>query len=421
MALQLISRGEYKMSEIINNREQETITSSERQTVLKEIIKDLHNGKSVEEVKARFEEAAGNISVAEISKLEQALMEEEGIPVEEVQRLCSVHTAIFKESIEEIHRSEKPEEQPGHPIHTFKLENKEIDMLVNFKMQLHFDRFEKEENDENKFKLLEDLNLLLDIDKHYSRKENLLFPYLEKYGIMGPTQVMWGVDDGIRAAIKEAKDKLTNYNGEKQSVIDSLYFVIREVSEMIFKEENILFPMALQTITEDEWVKIAHESDEIGFCLTGPAGVWKPERKTIEENALTDGYIRLETGMLSLKQLEVMLNHLPVDITFIDQDDVVRYFSHGKERIFARTKAVIGRTVQNCHPPKSVHVVEKLLEEFKSGVKDHEDFYIQFKDKYVYIRYFAVRDEHGEYTGTLEFTQNIASIKEIQGEKRILN
>ncbi|WP_160726144.1 DUF438 domain-containing protein [Bacillus sp. USDA818B3_A] len=409
------------MSEIINNREQETITSSERQTVLKEIIKDLHNGKSVEEVKARFEEAAGNISVAEISKLEQALMEEEGIPVEEVQRLCSVHTAIFKESIEEIHRSEKPEEQPGHPIHTFKLENKEIDMLVNFKMQLHFDRFEKEENDENKFKLLEDLNLLLDIDKHYSRKENLLFPYLEKYGIMGPTQVMWGVDDGIRAAIKEAKDKLTNYNGEKQSVIDSLYFVIREVSEMIFKEENILFPMALQTITEDEWVKIAHESDEIGFCLTGPAGVWKPERKTIEENALTDGYIRLETGMLSLKQLEVMLNHLPVDITFIDQDDVVRYFSHGKERIFARTKAVIGRTVQNCHPPKSVHVVEKLLEEFKSGVKDHEDFYIQFKDKYVYIRYFAVRDEHGEYTGTLEFTQNIASIKEIQGEKRILN
>ncbi|MDR4947352.1 DUF438 domain-containing protein [Neobacillus cucumis] len=409
------------MSEMINNREQETITQSERQTVLKEIIKDLHNGKSVEEVKARFEEAAGNITVAEISKLEQALMEEEGIPVEEVQRLCSVHTAIFKGSIEEIHRSDKAEEQPGHPIHTFKLENKEIDMLVNFKLQLHYDRFEKDDSDENKYKLLEDLNLLLDIDKHYSRKENLLFPYLEKYGIMGPTQVMWGVDDRIRAAIKEAKEKLTNYHGNKQAVIDDLYFVIREVSEMIFKEENILFPMALQTLTEDEWVKIAHESDEIGFCLTGPAGVWKPERKHIEENALTDGYIRLETGILSLKQLELMLNHLPVDITFIDQDDVVRYFSHGKERIFARTKAVIGRTVQNCHPPKSVHVVEQLLQEFKEGIKDCEDFYIKFKDKYIYIRYFAVRDEEGQYVGTLEFTQNISSIQEIQGEKRILN
>ncbi|HWO96108.1 MAG TPA: DUF438 domain-containing protein [Bacillus sp. (in: firmicutes)] len=409
------------MSEIINNREQEKRNNGERQAILKEIIKDLHNGKSVEDVKAQFEEAVGNITVAEISQLEQALMEEEGIPVEEVQRLCSVHTAIFKGSIEEIHRSDQPEDHPGHPIHTFKLENKEIDMLVNFKLQLHYERFEKEDNKENVYKLLEDLNLLLDIDKHYSRKENLLFPYLEKYGIYGPTQVMWGVDDGIRDAIKGVKQKLMNYNGEKKAVLAGVYFVIREVSEMIFKEENILFPMALQTLTEDEWVKIAHESDEIGYCLIEPAGVWKPERKAIQEDAISEGLIRLETGILSLKQLELMMNHLPVDITFIDQDDVVRYFSHGKERIFARTKAVIGRTVQNCHPPKSVHIVEELLEDFKSGRKDSEDFWIKFKDKYVYIRYFAVRSEDGEYMGTLEFTQNINPIQEIQGEKRILS
>ena len=105
--------------------------------------------------------------------------------------------------------------------------------------------------------------------------------------------------------------------------------------------------------------------------------------------------------LLSVKQLETILNHLPVDITFIDENDVVRYFSHGKERIFARTKAVIGRTVQNCHPPQSVHVVEKLLQDFKSGVKDVEDFWIQMKDKFIYIRYFAVRDEEGKYMGTL--------------------
>lgn len=374
-------------------------------------------------MKAQFEEAVGTITVAEISQMEQALMEEEGIPVEEVQRLCSVHTAIFKGSIDEIHRSEQPEDQPGHPIHTFKLENKEVDLLVNFKIQLHFERFEKDDSEENIYKLIEDLNLLLDIDKHYSRKENLLFPYLEKYGIFGPTQVMWGVDDRIRDAIKDAKQKLMNYkSAEKQMVVDVLYFVIREVTEMIFKEENILFPMALQTLAEDEWVKMAHESEEIGYCLTGPAGVWKPERIAIQtEEAMSEGFIRMETGILSLKQLELMLNHLPVDITFIDQDDVVRYFSHGKERIFARTKAVIGRTVQNCHPPKSVHVVEKLLEDFKSGVKDVEDFYIKFQDKYIYIRYFAVRDENGEYMGTLEFTQNISPLQEIEGEKRILS
>lgn len=409
------------MSELINNREQQTLNKTERQEILKAIIKDLHMGRSVEEVRDEFEKAVGTISIEEISQLEQALLEEEGIPVEEVQRLCSVHTAIFKGSIEEIHRSQKPEDQPGHPVHTFKLENKEIDMLVNFKIQLHFDRFKAEDSSDNVFKLIEDLNLLLDIDKHYSRKENLLFPFLEKYGIFGPTKVMWGVDDRIREAIKTAKQVLTNYsNDDHQTAVNSIEFVIREVSEMIFKEENILFPMALQHLTEDEWVKIAHESDEIGYCLTSPAVEWKPERKALASSDMSEGFIRMETGFLSIEQLELMLNHLPVDITFIDQDDVVRYFSHGKERIFVRTKAVIGRTVQNCHPPKSVHMVEEILQDFKSGKKDSEDFWIKFKDKYVYIRYFAVRDEKGTYMGTLEFTQNIAPIKEIEGEKRIL-
>jgi DUF438 domain-containing protein len=414
------------MSELINNREQSLENKAERQEMLKEIIKELHAGKNVDEVKAKFEEAVGDVTVVEISQLEQALMQEEGIPVAEVQRLCSVHAAIFKGSIEEIHRSEKPEDEPGHPIHTWKMENKEVDMLVNFKVQLHTEHFEKEDSDENRFKLLEDLNLLWDLDKHYSRKENLLFPYLEKYGIDGPTKVMWGVDDAIRLAIKEAKVKLTDYQGNKEEVVAVLNQVIKEVTEMIFKEENILFPMALQTLTEDEWVKIAAESEEIGFCLTAPQGVWKPVRHALplEETAETvasEGYIRFETGMVSLKQLETLLNHLPVDITFIDENDVVRYFSHGKERIFARTKAVIGRTVQNCHPPQSVHTVEKLLQDFKSGEKDAEDFWIQMKDKFIYIRYFAVRDEKGTYMGTLEFTQNVAGIRALEGQKRILS
>ncbi|MBD3107465.1 DUF438 domain-containing protein [Bacillus sp. AGMB 02131] len=410
------------MSEIINNREQKQLNKSERQEMLKAIIKDLHNGRSVDEVKQQFEEAVGSITVEEISQLEQALMEEEGIPVSEVQRLCSVHTAIFKGSIEDIHRPQTPEEQPGHPVHTFKLENREIDKLVNFKIQLHFERFQREDSEEHIYKLIEDLNLLLDIDKHYSRKENLLLPYLEKYGILGPTQVMWGVDDRIRDAIKEAKQLLVDYQtDDKQLVVEKIQYVIREVSEMIFKEENILFPMSLQHLTEDEWVKIAHESDVIGFCLIDSVAEWKPERKSLTEAAMSEGFIRIETGILSIEQLELMMNHLPVDITFIDEDDVVRYFSHGKERIFTRTKAVIGRTVQNCHPPKSVHVVEKLLEDFKAGTKDSEDFWIPFKDKYVLIRYFAVRDEKGLYRGTLEFTQNIAPIQEISGQKRILS
>ncbi|WHY19630.1 DUF438 domain-containing protein [Paenibacillus sp. G2S3] len=419
------------MSELINNREVNAPEQTRRQAMLKEIIKELHAGKSVEEVKARFEEAVGDVTVAEISAMEHSLMTEEGIPVSEVQRLCSVHTAIFKGSIEQIHRSSKPEEQPGHPVHTFKLENREIERLVNFRLDLHATKFQKNDSEELIFKLLEDFSLLLDLDKHYSRKENLLFPYLEKYGIYGPTKVMWGVDDHIRRMIKEAKAALSSYSGNVADIGVQLTEIIKEVNEMIFKEENILLPMALDKLTEDEWVKIARESDEIGFCLTAPEQEWIPERAAEPEGAALqgeavgaapqEGFIRFETGLLSLHQLETVLNHLPVDLTFIDENDVVRYFSHGKERIFARTTAVIGRTVQNCHPPQSVHVVEKLLEDFKAGLKDAEDFWIAIKDKFIYIRYFAVRDETGRYMGTLEFTQNIAPIRALEGQKRILS
>ncbi len=420
------------MSELINNREHGAPEQTRRQALLKEIIKELHQGKSVEEVKARFEEAVGDVSVSEISALEHALMEEEGIPVEEVQRLCSVHTAIFKGSIEDIHRSSKPEEQPGHPVHTFKLENREIERLVNFKLELHLDKFRQEDSEEIIFKLLEDLSLLLDLDKHYSRKENLLFPYLEKYGIYGPTKVMWGIDDAIRMMIKEVKGKLGAYDGDKEMLSVDLERIIQEVNAMIFKEENILLPMALEKLTEDEWVRIARESDQIGFCLTAPEQEWIPERVPLpgvvaeeeedgEKSETPQGYVKFQTGILSVEQLEAVMNHLPVDLTFIDENDVVRYFSHGKERIFARTKAVIGRTVQNCHPPQSVHVVNELLADFKAGRKDAEDFWIPVKDKFVYIRYFAVRSEDGRYLGTLEFTQNIAPIRALEGQKRILS
>lgn len=410
------------MSEMINNREQNTTEySSERLEKLKQIFKDLQSGKNIDEVKARFDKEIGKVSIEEMSKLQHDFNENGEMTLEEVKRIYTLHTEILKGSVEEIERSTNPEDEPGHPVHTFKLENREIAKLLETKLHIHLVEFAKEDSSENVYKLLEDVNLLLDIDKHYSRKENLIFPYLETYGIMGPSTNMWRIDDFIRDAIKDARQKLINYNGDKQAVIDIVHYCLREVSDMIYREENILFPMALMNFTEDEWVKIARESDEVGFCLTEPAAVWKPERNEISEKAMSEGFIKMETGILSLKQLELLLNTLPVDITFIDQDDVVRYFSQGTERIFVRTKAVIGRTVQNCHPPRSVHVVEELLADFKAGRKDVEDFYIKFRDKYVYIRYFAVRDENGEYVGTLEFSQNIDPIQAINGEKRILS
>lgn len=408
------------MSEYINNREH-------RQKVLKGLIMELHSGKSVEEVKSRFEDLIQGISANEISQMEQALIMD-GMPVEEIQRLCDVHAAVFKGSIEEIHRPLNPEETPGHPVHTFELENKEIEKLINGRINLHMDAFKDDGSSENLKRLEEDFNLLWEIDKHYLRKENLLFPFMERYGITAPPKVMWGVDDEIRALIKETRNLIANCNGNQKQVPDKAKEAVTKVADMIFKEENILFPMVLETLAENEWQKIAEESDEIGYCLIQPKGKWKPAKVNVEEKVLekgeepsNNGYIKFETGILSPEEIDAMLNTLPVDISFVDKDGAVKYFSQGKERIFPRTKAIIGRQVQNCHPPASVHIVEKIIEDFRSGRKDHEDFWINMRGQFVYIRYFAVRNERNEYLGTVEVTQNIKPIQEITGEKRLLS
>lgn len=402
------------MSELINNREH-------RQETLKEVIKEIHAGKSVEEVKSKFAEAIEGVSPAEISAMEQQLVKE-GLPIEEIQNLCDVHAAVFKGSIEEIHY---PEQIHGHPIHTLKMENEAIEKHIDQNIYNALNKFKKDDNEENINNLIQEINLLWDINKHYSRKENLVFPYLEKYGVTAPPKVMWGVDDDIRALIKEIKLMLTNYKGNIEDVVEKIEQTTHQIKEMIFKEKSILFPMALETLTEDEWINIYDESDEIGYTLVAPETEWKLKRvdldkKEEEEGTPEDGYVKFETGILSSEEISQILNTIPGDMTFIDRDDIVKYFSQGKERIFARTKAVIGRSVENCHPPASVHIVDKLLDDFKSGKKDQEKFWIKMGDVFVLIQYFAVRSKDGEYLGTLEFTQNIAPIQEIEGEKRLL-
>lgn len=407
------------MSELIDNREY-------RQQVLKDLIKELHQGKTVDEVKAKFQETFADVSTEEIAQLEQALMAE-GMPVEEIQRLCDVHAAFFKGSIEQIHPSSKLEEIPGHPLHTFKLENRELETLIDSQIKPRLNEFKNADSEANRFKLLESVNLWFDIDKHYSRKENLLFPYMEKYGITAPPKVMWGVDDEIRVMIKNIRKMLTDYHGDQDQVSAKTEEAITKVREMIFKEESILFPMVSETLSEDEWLSIAEDSAEIGYCLTEPKAKWQPIRINVEQKEEQQGqeeahgYLKFETGILTPHEINLIFNHLPVDITFVDRNGVVKYFSQAKERIFPRTKSVIGRKVENCHPPASVHIVEKLIEDLMAGRKDHEDFWIKMGSKYVYIRYFAVRDGDGNYAGTLEVTQDIWPVQEISGEKRLVS
>lgn len=387
------------MSAEINNREY-------RQQVLKELIGQLHDGKTVEEVQGRFAAVFGNVSAEEIAQAEQALIQG-GLPVPEVQRLCDVHAAVFKGAIEEIHRPSDPVKIPGHPLNTLWRENRAVEELVSELEPMVAVGGED---------LKRGLERLSQLDRHYVKKENLLFPYLEQYGITAPPKVMWGVDDEISDQLKALRK-----NGGPAAEVEELF---HKISEMIFKEENILFPMLLEHLTQDEWKTVAAESGDLGYCLIDGVPAWRPEaeyKPQAEREAKEEpGIITLPTGYLKEEELVRLLDTLPIDITFVGRDDTVKYFSQGAERVFPRTKAIIGRKVANCHPPASVHIVEKLVEDFKSGAKDHEDFWINMGEKYILIRYFAVRSELGEYMGVLEVTQDIKPIKAIQGEKRLV-
>ncbi|URZ16528.1 DUF438 domain-containing protein [Clostridium felsineum] len=404
------------MSRIINNREY-------RQKKLKEIILELHNGKNVDEVREKFQEIIKGVSTKEISEMEAELIKE-GMKVEEIQRLCDVHAAVFKGSIEEIHH---PEKEEGHPVDVIKKENEAVKSYIKSHLMPNLDELKKADSHSVRLKLMENINMLFDLDKHYSRKENLIFPYLEKYGITAPPKVMWGVDDEIRGALKECKEVVNTVEKGPQEIITIIENTTKRIDEMIFKEENILLPMCIDTFSEDEWLDIESESDEIGYCLVSPSVKWKPIRENLEgkeksklANENSEGYIKFDTGILKVNEISAILDTLPLDITFVDKEGIVKYFSGGSERIFPRTKTVIGRKVQNCHPPASVHIVEKVVEDLKSGKKEHEDFWIHMGELYVLIKYYAVKNEKGEFIGVLEITQNIKEIQEITGEKRLL-
>ncbi len=399
------------MSEQINNREY-------RKEVIRQVIKELHDGKSIDEVKGKFEDAFKGVSAIEITEAEQALIKE-GLPVTEVQRLCDVHSAVFKGSIEEIHRETDPTKIPGHPANVMFLENREIEKIIEKKIKPYIENLSGKESIE---KLKEGFEQLLKIDIHYSKKENLLFPYMEKYGITAPPKVMWGVDDEIRADLKAIYSDLT-YGCLNEEIKHRIEEALNRVNEMIFKEENIMLPMLLDVMTQDEWKKAADNSGEIGHMLRW-VPEWRPEQEAkeeIKEEMTEPGAIILPSGVFQKDELISMLNTLPFDITFVGNDDTVKYFSESSERIFPRPRTVIGRNVSNCHPPASVHIVEAIVDDFKSGKKDHEDFWIKKNDMFVFIRYFAVRNEKGEYLGTVEVSQDIKPIQEITGEKRLVS
>ena len=270
-------------------------------------------------------------------------------------------------------------------------------------------------------------NKLFDVDKHYQRKEYLLFPYLEKVGITGPPKVMWGKHDEIRELIAGGIEVLQTENIEKEEILAVAEIILKPaligVDEMTIKEEEILFPMAMETLTEGDWYEISKQSIEIGFCLYDPPSDWQPVSTVVTEEELksTGNFIQLPTGRFTTNELLSILNTLPVDITFVGKDDKVKYFSQSTDRIFQRNRAILNRDVRHCHPPASAHIVDKILSDFKSGAADSAPFWINMGGRMIHIEYFALRDTNGDYLGTLEVSKDLTEYRSLQGEQRILS
>lgn len=393
------------------------MSKSEKQAqVLKNILVKLHDGASVEDVKDEFHAAFDTVDAKEIIAAEAELIKS-GMPVTEIQRLCNVHAALVEGNVKVM----EADPEMGHPLTVFYKENEGLEAFLEGDYARAKAAFLAGDDPTPYVGALQEL---VKLDRHYARKENLFFPYLERNGIMAPPKVMWGKDDEIRDLIKGALAKVQAGDKDERLLAEMEF----EVRGMIHKENEILKPMLLDNLTEEDWKLVAQESGQFGFAFAeGIEGASPSDRAAwIKEEADVDlrtgGHdFELASGYFNVHELEAVLNSLPGDITFVNAQDKVQYFSEGKHRVFPRTRTIIGRLVEDCHPPKSLDRVLAVVESFKSGEKDEEHFWIQKDGLFILIRYYAVRDQAGHYLGVVEVTEEISGLRELEGSKTLLS
>jgi hypothetical protein len=397
------------VSELIDNRRH-------RVEAMKTMIKELHAGADPAELKGRFRAVLDHAGAAEISAMESELMAE-GMPEQEIRRMCELHVAVFRDTLEQ---RPSPHTVPGHPVHTFMRENRAILGLVG--------AYRAAVAAGDAAAALAAHARLAAVDAHYKRKEYLVFPFLEKAGVIAPPKVMWGVDDSIREQLAAAGEALANADRlapeelalVREVVIDPM---LEAVAGMVEKEDRVLWPMALEHLSDSDWGAVQQQWGELGPTLAEPEPGWRPAAAGVPAQVAAvagDDAVMFPSGHLSPRQLQAILNTLPLDLTFVDADDRVAFFSEGRDRIFARNRAIIGRRVQDCHPPASMHIVQRVVDELRSGARDVAEFWIELHGRFVHIRYFAVRDDGGAYLGCLEMTQDVAPMRALSGERRLL-
>ncbi len=307
----------------------------------------------------------------------------------------------------------------GHPVRTYLEENLLIRKYIEELQSIDV------VDNLNIFKEL--FNKLSKVELHFARKENQLFPYLEKYGWTSPSQNMWTFHDQIREQIKESRKSIES--GDPQRIIYDTQEVFRSLEHIMQVEESRLLPNAMNMLSEDDWKEFYEGDKEIGWMFDTPPQQYPtpeyihPSQDTKKRNLPfgIEDKTHYDEGYLTPEQVNSIFRILPVDITYVNENDQVVFYNRGDDRVFPRSAGIIGREVKFCHPPKSVDQVLKILEEFKAGRQDVADFWIEFKGQFVHIQYFAVRDKDGTYRGVIEMSQDVTDIRALKGEKRLLD
>lgn len=392
----------------------------ERQKAILKILNFIQDGGELEEAKKMFQAAFDQVDVAEITAAERELIAQ-GLDPRKIQYLCNVHADVFKGNIKE-NKENSEFEKPGHPVHTFKLENIVLKSLVNDALLPDLAKWEKGDKSALS-KLRKELKDLAKIHYHYARKETSMFPIMTKYGITAPPKVMWGVDDKIRKLIGQANLFISQKDINKAEVAKVIKETAHEVLEMIFKEEEIMLPMIDEVASEEDWGNVKNEEEQIGYTLIQKPMNWKPKEKTKNDgplsiDKLSSLALNFAEGSLNLEQLSAILDLLPFALTFIDENDKVAYFGGGAN-IFPHSKNAIGNSVYSCHLPESVPRVKKIFDDFHQGKKDKYEFWFKPRHmgRYLYLQYFAVRKDN-KYLGCLEVAQDVTGIRNWKTEKK---
>lgn len=314
------------------------------------------------------------------------------------------------------HTTRLPE---GHPIRVYFLENDLIHSLL--------EELSNTNPGEDFQKYANIFNELYTIEKRFARKENQLFPFLEKKNWVGPSQGMWSFHDNLREQFRLIRYYLKMGNSEKISI--NTPFLVDGIYRLMHVEETVLFPNALDLLSEEDWIKMRAGEEEIGWMLPNipapfPAVEYVHPSDDVTPRELTfslENTSHYDEGYMTVEQVNLLFKTMPLDLTYVDENDKVIFYNRGEERVFPRSAGIIGREVKFCHPPKSVATVLRILEEFRKGTKNESSFWINYKERLIYIRYFAVRDANKNYKGVIEMSQDITDIKKIEGEKRLLD